>query len=434
MQEHTNIVDATLDEYSRWTLDSTAFISAKKTRGMALDDTTVQTDMAKLRAYRLARLQGVLRARDIAAAVLFDPINVRYATGTRNMTVWLLHNHGRYCVVPAEGKVILFEYPNNNCERLAEGIEVIGEIRRAKGWSYFFAGEHVAEVCRAWAREIADLVAGLAGENQRIAVDRLDPFATHELERLGFTLHDGQECCEVARVVKSPEEIACMSVAMAACDIGMARMRERLQPGTTENQLWAELHYANIALGGEWIETRLLSSGGRTNPWFQEAGDRLIRPGDLVSFDTDLIGPYGYCADVSRTFFCGPGKPTAEQRKLYGLAMDQIHHNIELIRPGATFREIGERAWKVPERYSEQKYSSIAHGVGLCDEWPVVAYRDAKREVQEGILEPGMTICIESYIGEKGGAEGVKLEQQVLVSETGYQLMSTFPFEEVLYA
>lgn len=433
MQKRTDIVDATLEEYSRWTPDSKAFISAKKTTGMALDDTTAQVDMRKLRAYRLGRLQAVLRARDLAAAVLFDPINVRYATGTRNMAVWLLHNHGRYCVVPAEGKVILFEYPNNNCMGLAEGIEVVGEIRRATGWSYFFAGEHVADVCAAWSREIADVVASFAGTNRRLAVDRLDPPATHELERLGFALYDGQECCEVARAVKSPEEIACMNAAMVACDVGIARMRECLRPGITENQLWAELHYANIAMGGEWIETRLLSSGGRTNPWFQESSDRVIRPGDLVSFDTDLIGPYGYCADVSRTFFCDPGKPNPEQKKLYALAMEQIHHNLELIRPGMTFREIGEKAWKVPERYSEQKYSSIAHGVGLCDEWPVIAYRDVKRAVQDGKLEPGMTICIESYIGEKGGAEGVKLEQQVLVTEAGHQLMSTFPFEETLY-
>lgn len=235
MNDPTDVVDSTLREYSRWTTDSKAFISAKKTSGMALDDTIAQIDMRKLRAYRLTRLQSVLRARDIAAAVLFDPINVRYATGTRNMTVWLLHNHGRYCVVPAEGKVILFEYPNNNCMGLAEGIEVIGDIRRAVGWSYFFAGEHVVEICAAWAREIADLVSSFAAGNRRIGVDRLDPLATHELESLGFTLLDAQECCEVARAVKSPEEIACMNAATVACDIRMARMRERLQPGITEN-------------------------------------------------------------------------------------------------------------------------------------------------------------------------------------------------------
>lgn len=78
-------------------------------------------------------------------------------------------------------------------------------------------------------------------------------------------------------------------------------MQHALRPGITENQLWSLLHQANIELGGEWIETRLLSSGGRTNPWFQEASDRVICPRDFVCFDTDLIGPFGYCCDVSRT-------------------------------------------------------------------------------------------------------------------------------------
>ncbi len=430
---HDDLVDRLMNDYSQWTPESKSFISAKKTDSMTLLDTSAQVDMSTMRKYRLARLQAEIQKSEYGAALFFDPINVRYATGTRNMTVWLLHNHGRYCVVPAEGKVVLFEYSNKNCESMSDGIEVVGDVRRAKGWSYFFAGEHVATVCREFADEMADLIKGLSPDNLRLAVDRLDPLATHELERHGLSLFDGQALIEKARAVKSVEEVACMNVAMAACDAGIARMREALKPGITENQLWAELHYANIAHGGEWMETRILSSGGRTNPWFQESSDRVIRPGDIVSFDTDMIGPYGYCCDVSRTFFCGPGRPSSEQRRLYGLAMEQIHHNLDLCAPGVTFREIGEKAWRVPERYSDQKYSSIAHGVGLCDEWPVISYTDIEgRKIQEGVLEPGMMICIESYIGETGGAEGVKLEQQILITDTGYELLSTYPFEDEL--
>ena len=94
-------------------------------------------------------------------------------------------------------------------------------------------------------------------------------------------------------------------------------MEAALKPGISENELWAELHRGNIARGGEWIETRLLSSGPRTNPWFQECSSRIIEAGDLVAFDTDLIGPYGFCADLSRTWLCGDGPPSDEQRDLY---------------------------------------------------------------------------------------------------------------------
>ena len=112
--------------------------------------------------------------------------------------------------------------------------------------------------------------------------------------------------------------------------------------------------------------------------------------------------------------------------------MEQIQSNLNLVKPGATFRELREKAWKVPARFDEQKYGSIAHGVGLCDEWPSIPYGGLSLRVQDGILEPGMVICIESYIGETGGAEGVKLEEQVLVTEAGYQILSTFPFEDAL--
>jgi Xaa-Pro aminopeptidase len=156
----------------------------------------------------------------------------------------------------------------------------------------------------------------------------------------------------------------------------------------------------------------------------------VIRPGDLVSFDTDLIGPFGYCADLSRTFYCGPGRPSDEQKKLYGLAMEQIHFNMELIRPGLSFGEVTEKAWEIPPAYVANRYSNVVHGVGLCDEWPKVMHRQDVAGSYDGILAPGMTICVESYIGEEGGAEGVKLEQQVLVTERGAELLTTFPFEE----
>ena len=389
-------------------------------------------DTARMRTYRKRRLQAELRKRDYAAALLLDPMNIRYATGSRNMSVWTSHTPARYCLLPAEGSAILWDF--HNCEHLSAGLETIGETRPARGFYFFGAGSRVLEKADAWAAEIVDAVAKHGGGNKRIAVDRLDPPGTHALERHGILIFDGQEPCEVARSVKSDDEIACMVQAIAVCESGMARMREALRPGITENELWAGLHETNIRLGGEWIETRLLASGERTNPWFQECGDRLIRRGDLVSFDTDLIGPFGYCADISRTYFCGPGKPSAEQRRLYGLAMDQIHHNVDkLMKPGLSFRDAAEHAWRIPNAFVKNRYSCVAHGVGLCDEWPKITHiQDRERSAYDGELQPGMTICVESYIGEEGGHEGVKLEQQALITEQGYRLLSTFPFEEQL--
>jgi Xaa-Pro dipeptidase len=390
-------------------------------------------DLAALRAHRYGRVQQQLIDNDCSAALLSNPVNIRYATDSRNMTVWMLHNQGRYCVVPAEGRAVLFEYANNNCLIAPPPLPAISERRLARIHAFFDVAEHAAEVSQQWAAEIADLLRTMMGAGpHRVAVDRCDLLGYRALEGAGLILVEGQRLMELARSVKSAEELACAHQSLAVADIGMQRMRDALRPGITENELWAELHHANIANGGEWIETRMLTAGQRTNPWFQEASEYAIQAGDLVSFDTDLIGPYGYCADVSRTFFCGPGRPTPRQRELYAYAAEQIAHNCDLLRPGCTFSEYRDRAWTIPARFHEQNYGSLLHGVGMVDEWPAIGWDRTDPTAQDGVLVPGMTVCVESYIGEVGGPYGVKLEQQVLITESGREVMSRFPLEPSL--
>ena len=176
----------------------------------------------------------------------------------------------------------------------------------------------------------------------------------------------------------------------------------------------------------------MLASGPRTNPWYQEASERRVEDGDLVGFDTDMIGPFGYCADISRTFHCGPAKPTRQQKDLYRLAKAEIDHNLTLMRPGISFDEIQAQAFPVPEAYQQQAYTCVIHGVGMCDEYPRVNPVFRGRTPYGGTLQPGMVICVESYMGAVGQTDGVKLEEQVLITEDGYELLSSYPFEEAL--
>jgi Xaa-Pro aminopeptidase len=404
---------------------------ARRTPGLDIKDHEAGIDPVRLRAHRLARIQGELRARDLAACVLMNPINVRYATGSRNMQVWALHTPARYAFVPAEGRAILFDF--GGCEFMSRHIETLAEVRPATSWVYFSSGPRLAERARRWALELDDLLRRHGGGSRRLAVDRVDPPGLRALEALGIEVVEAQEALEHARKIKNADEVACIGLSIAVCETGMARMREALRPGITENELWSLLHQTNIALGGEWIESRLLASGGRTNPWFQECSDRIIRAGELIAFDTNLIGPFGYLADVSRTFHCGPGRPTEEQRRLYRTAHEEIQHNLPLIRPGLTFREYTERAWRVPEEFRARRCLSLLHGAGMVDEWPRIpqAYEFATAGY-DGQFETNMTVCVESYIAAEDGVEGVKLEQQMLVTDRGVRLLSTFPFEEAL--
>ena len=404
---------------------------ARKTPHASVKDYERQIDMAALRRYRLGRVRAQLIAHEYAGCLLYNPMNIRYATGTRNMQVYSLHASERYAFVPAEGPVVLFDsyYYNNPID----ASETVDERRPAISCYFETKGGRVAEAAERMAAEIADLVRAHGGGNRRLAVDRLGIPGIRALEREGLDLGDADVPMETARAIKSPQEIDCMLVAIAACEAGMARMHEALKPGMTEIELWSLLVHGAHALGAEWMETRLLASGGRTNPWYQECSEKIIRPGDLVAFDTDLIGPFGYCVDISRTYRCGPGRPSDEQRRLYRAAYEQIQHDIDLLRPGMAFRELAEKAWKIPDEFLANRYCLVAHGVGLADEWPDIPHTiDWEEAGYDGQLEENMVLCVESYIGAEGGAEGVKLEEQVLLTADGPQILSTFPFEDEL--
>ena len=386
-------------------------------------------DLEAMRTYRLNRLRQELHRQDIAAALLFDPVNIRYAVDCTNMQVWTLHNPARYALVAATGPVILWEF--HGAEHLAKDLPLITEVRVGTPWFHFAAGDQSVAKAKEFAAEIAEEIRLHGAGNRRIAIDRVDTIGTFSLLAEGLVIEDGMALAEHARLIKSADEIAAMRVAVAACEEGVRRMRAALRPGITENALWSLLHQANIELGGEWIMTRLLCSGQRTNPWYQECGSKILEDGEIVSFDTDLVGPYGYVCDISRAWICGETRPKGRQSELLSVSRDQIEHNRALLRPGVSTAEISERSFRMPEKFEPQQYLGLIHGVGLGDEHPVaVPAKFANRGVKNTILQPGMTVSIESYVGEVGGLDGVKLEEQVLITETGNEALSTYPIDD----
>lgn len=410
--------------------------ASRRTHGAGvMDHGAAQLDMRALRLYRLGRVQQQLQKHEVDAILLVDPVLIRYATGVRNMQPWAMHSAIRHAFVPATGKAIAFEYGGS--EHLASGLETVAEARPA---IYRFAHGDVGanakqlDKTRLWAATMRDLLPRPHGRKPRLAIDRhLDYFAAQMLVEAGIELVSGARMMAHAQAVKSAEEIFCISAAMAVADAALFRMRAAIEPGRTEIDLWAILEQTNVEMGGEYMDTRLLSSGGRTNPWYQEATDRRVRPGELISVDTDMIGPYGYDADISRSFLCPPNRATGEQRHLYRLAWEQLHHNLALIKPGASFRDMSERAFLPPEEFRANTISMTWHGVGLYGQWPTIVGKGFFADgAEDGEVVEGMVLSCESYIGRERGLEGIKLEQQVIVTATGYELLSTFPFEDAL--
>jgi Xaa-Pro aminopeptidase len=251
------------------------------------------------------------------------------------------------------------------------------------------------------------------------------------LEAAGLEAVDAKPVMEHARAIKSPEELLALQQSLATCEASIAAMRAALHPGMTEAEALGILLRESVSRGGEYPETRLLTAGPRTNPWFQETSDRIMRADDMLSFDTDLIGPMGFYNDISRSWVVGGDRPSDEQRRLYDLARRQLEHNTELLRPGTGFAEYAEKAFVLPDAYLANRYADVAHGCGLGVEYPLIWYpEDTEWGAYDGVFEEDMVVCVESYIGEVDGDQGVKLEQPIWISADGPVVLSSYPLED----
>ena len=386
-------------------------------------------DLSALRRFRLDRLVRMLCERDYGGVLMFDPLNVRYATDTTNMQIWAMHDPFRACLVTADGYMVMWDFGRLG-DLLTAHNPLVRETRGGAGFFYFTAGDATESLAGRFAGEVDALMRERCGDNRRLAVDKIMVHGLLALQRLGLDIREGEEVTEKARVIKGPDEIRAMRCALHTCERALEEVHRRCEPGMTEVDAWAVLHSENIRRGGEWIETRLMSTGPRTNPWFRECGPRIMRNGDMLGIDTDLVGPYGMCADISRSWTVGDARPSDEQKRLFAIAHEHIMTNAGLCAPGVAFRELTFGGHMLPDALVPQRYGVKMHGVGLCDEWPAIRYpQDWQPGAFDYVLEPGMVMTVEVYAGEVGGREGVKLEDQLLITETGFENITRAPFD-----
>ena len=384
-----------------------------------------EIDLERLYAYRVGRLREQMRQRGIGLTALVNPISLRYAVEYRTYALFQSHIPTTYVFVPAEGPLVI---------NAAYGeTDVVKDVRPGRPLHYFDGGEHLPELAQALAGDICEFLAETGDTTRRVAVEYVNPSLTRALDARGLDVVDGVQVSEAARVIKNEDEVNCIKWSCAVAQLGIAKLEEALRPGVTEVQLWALLNYTNLANNGDWHDGRMLASGDRINPWLQEASQRVIQDGDLVGFDTDMVGPMGYFADISRTLHCGPSKPTKRQRELYQLAVEEVEYNMALLRPGLGLHAFRDLCKPMDPAFRERAYSCLLHGVGMCDEYPQVKH-PWRTQVYDGTFEAGMVVCVESYCGAVGERDGVKLEQQVLITDTGYELLSDYPWDARLMA
>jgi hypothetical protein len=241
-------------------------------------------DFRALRAGRLARLQAMMKRHDLPVALLYTMANIRYATGVDVMAVWTAGTFARYCLVPAEGAPILFEYSGS----MHVSQKVIRDVRPAYTWR--FGGTAARDKAREWAGSIRSALKELGLERERLAVDRLDTPGFLALQDEGLTLVDIGPAAVDAREVKTPEEIQLFAINGGIGDAMLTDFAAAIRPGIREYELLAVLSDSLMRRHGEGLFTRLVASGTNTNPWLTEAHDKAVMPGDLVGVDTDANG------------------------------------------------------------------------------------------------------------------------------------------------
>ncbi len=390
-------------------------------------------NLPNMREYRWRRLTRHIVDRGYAGLLMFDPLNIRYATDSTNMQLWNTHNPFRAVLLCADGYMVMWDYKNSPF--LSEFNPLVRERRSGADLFYFDRGDKVDVAADVFANEVRVILEQHAPGHSRLAADKVMLHGLRALEAQGFEVMEGEEVTEKARSVKGPDEILAMRCASHACEVSIAEMervaREGVPQGNmSEDDVWAVLHAENVRRGGEWIETRLLTSGPRTNPWFQECGGRIVQNNEIVAFDTDLVGSYGICVDISRTWWIGDQKPREDMIYMMRHAHEHIMTNMEMLKPGVMIPELSANCHRLDDNLQKGKYGCLMHGVGLCDEWPLVAYPDrAVPGAFDYPLEAGMVLCVEVLASPEGGDFSIKLEDQVLVTENGYENLTKYPFD-----
>jgi len=382
-------------------------------------------DHDRMRKYRTGRLQAELERLDADMVLIHNPVSLRYGFGYRTYQLFQSRTPQVYVFLAQDG-------PTIGHALLGDGYVDIDELREPRALCYFDGGEIMDEASDKLADDVVRYLEEIGATRRRVALEYINPSVTQALEARGVEVIDGMAATERARLIKSEDELNCIRWAVAVAEHGIAKLEEAIAPGVSELQLWGLLNYANLANNGDWHDGRMLCSGPRTNPWLQEASPRLLEDGDLVAFDTDMVGPNGYFADISRTMFCGPGEPSRRQKELYHLAVAEIEHNLTLVRPGMSLLDFQAQSYQKAEEFHEHDYPCIVHAVGMCDEFPRIDPLHRGPNRYDDRLEAGMVLCIESYMGASGETDGVKLEQQVVVTDDGYEMLSSYPLDERL--
>jgi Xaa-Pro aminopeptidase len=387
-------------------------------------------DFRRLHDYRLARTRAALASSGLGALLCFDQHNIRYTTSTV-IGEWARDKLTRYSLLTGNGDPYVWDFgsaarhhrlhaPWLHHDHCRAGL--LG-LRGAVGGD----GQLFADA----AREIKALLDAEGVGDMPLGVDVVEPPMMLELQKLGVEVRDGQQTMLMAREVKNIDELALLNMAAAMVDGVYHDIADALKPGVKESEVVALATARLYEMGSDCVEAINAISGERCSPHPHNFTDRLIRPGDQAFFD--IIQSYmGYRTCYYRTF--NVGMATASQREAYRRAREWMDRAIDLLKPGVSSDRI---AASFPEA-SEVGFNSemeafglnFCHGLGLgLHERPLVSRLNSLREPIE--LKVGMVFAVETYCPASDGYSAARIEEEVVLTRSGPQVISLYPAQEL---
>jgi Xaa-Pro dipeptidase len=421
---------------------------AIRTYGPNAVDWEQRIDLERLRVQRLARLKQALARSDLGALLTFDFANIRYMTST-HIGTWAMDKLIRFALLPRGGEPILWDfgsaarhhqlynpwldYParreqgeNGNLPKESGARAGISTLRGA-----FHPDAGIADEV---ARKVAAELAAHGLEGQPVGVDIVELPILAALKAKGVEVLDGQQVFLSARRTKTMDEIALLTQACAMVDAAYEELYGFLRPGVRENECVGLVSKVLYDLGSEYVEGVNAISGERCAPHPHVYSDRLIRPGDPAFFDI-LHSHLGYRTCYYRCF--AVGSASRAMRDAYTRCREYMDQAIALVKPGATTADIAS-VWPRAQEFGfpdeEAAFAlQYGHGVGLSIWEKPIFSRLVSLEHPEP-LEEGMVFALETYWPAADGWSAARIEEEVVVTATGCEVITKFPAEELLVA
>lgn len=390
-----------------------------------------RVDYHRLRDHRLARARAALNASDLGALLVFESANIRYLSST-HIGTWGYNKTERWVLLTRTGEPWIWDFGSAAKNHRLYAPWLVSEQSRSGNTGLQGAVAPTSGLPEGAAGEIAAVLRDEGVADMPVGLDVTEIPFLRALEAAGVEVRDGQQVMLDAREIKNRDEILLLSQAASMVDGVYHDIYEALKPGVRENDIVALATKRLFEMGSDQVEAINAIAGERCNPHPHVFSDRLIRPGDQAYFD--IIHSFnGYRTCYYRTF--AVGRATQAHRDAYARARELIDAAIEMVKPGVTTDEIA-RVWPDAEEFgfsSEMEAFGLqfGHGLGLgLHERPVISKLNSLESPVE--IKEGMVFALETFWPADDGHSAARIEEEVVVTADGVELLTLFPAEELV--